>query len=110
MFKIKGQFDMLTDMFVLTCSPVLSNTNKELVIYSDPMSFSTSHMPNLSIIDFTQNASVLLGYSTEEASGMKLYDIISPDCLIQLSEIHLKCNRFGLNFYSKKNFLLNVFL
>jgi hypothetical protein len=85
-------------MFILKCSPVLSSTNKELVIYSDPMSFTTSHMPNMSIIDFTQNASLLLGHTTEEASSMKLYDILAPEFLTQFSEIHSKCNSFYLDF------------
>jgi hypothetical protein len=92
MFKVQGHFDTLTDMFVLRCTPVLSNTSKDLVICTDPMCFSTSHTLDLSIIDFPQNASELLGYSTQETNNMKLYNIISPECLAQISQNHSICN------------------
>ncbi|CAF0940765.1 unnamed protein product [Brachionus calyciflorus] len=82
-FKVSGHYDLETELFVISCQPVLSINNRETLALCDTTCFRTTHKLNLQILDYSKNLSEFLGYAPNEFRDHKfnLYNLLSTDSI-----------------------------
>jgi hypothetical protein len=98
-----GHFDVLTDMFITKCVPVLDNDiiKQKNLFGSDPTRFCMTHKSTLKICEVDANCVGILGYEKDELINKKnLYDLIGVKNFELLKESH-KSSKNRLHFTLK---------
>ena len=100
-----GHFDVLTDMFITRCVPVLSDSIKRDELATlDETRFSTVHKYNLVFCDIDVNCVNTLGYEKEELVNKKsLYDLLDVKSLEGIRNCH-KQSKMNKNILSIDKF------
>ena len=90
MFKMTGHFDILTNMFIAKCVPILQEVIiKKNVFEPDPTCFSILLKLTLKISELDVNCVNILGYEKDELINKKsLYDLIEVKYLKVIKDHH----------------------
>ena len=99
-----GHFDVLTNMFITKCVPILQDAIMKKVDFFDPTYFTIIHKFTLKISELDVNCVNILGYKKEELINKKsLYDLINVKYLQVIRDYHkssikkdLKSNQISL--------------
>ena len=95
-----GSFDILTDMFIVKCVPILNDTitKKRKIPSIDPTCFSILCKSTLKISELDIIAVNILGYEKDELVYKKsLYELINVKSLETIKSIH-KSSKYQLVF------------
>ena len=100
MFKMTGSFDIITDMFIANCVPILTDNNTKNPSLNDPTKFTITCKFTLQISDLDVNCVDILGYEKDELINKKtLYDLISVKYLDTIKSNHkLSSSFYFMNF------------
>lgn len=118
LLKMNGQYDLVTELFIFNCQPVISKPNREICMLNDPNCFKTLLKLNLDIFDLDSNASNLLEYECYEQRKLNLYHILTHESLKVVTERHRELLKSKattqyldhVQLISKNGFVLNCLI
>ena len=87
---MSGHFDLKTDMFIATCTQILSVSNRDILSEITDNCFTSIHDTSLKFEECSTSVERTLGYSlcNDGFEQKSLYELLSPDSLKVVAERH----------------------
>lgn len=92
LIRMSGHYDKKTDLYIATCTQILSVSNREILTGISADCFTSIHDSKLTFQLISMDVKNLLGYDLNEDSfeTKSLYELLAPESLNLVKERHLQ--------------------